>query len=93
MLESGSWGQRVLQTPALVQNEVSFFGMAMSYQKKTFVFSVSVLSQMLTSKFYSQNWSDLCSFYSKVIFWNFHIRKYFCFSTLIFNHLCFTTIR
>ena len=34
VLESGSWGHRVLQTPALVQNEVSFLGMAMSYQKK-----------------------------------------------------------
>ena len=28
-------------------------------------------------KFMTKNWSDLCNFYSKVIFWNFCLRKYF----------------
>ena len=28
-------------------------------------------------KFIAKNWSDLCSFYSKMIFWNFSLRKYF----------------
>ena len=25
----------------------------------------------------AKRWSDLCNFYSKVIFWNFCLRKYF----------------
>ena len=28
-------------------------------------------------KFIAKNWSDLCNFYNKVIFWNFCLRKYF----------------
>ena len=28
-------------------------------------------------KFMAKNWSDLCNFYSKVMFWNFCLRKYF----------------
>ena len=28
-------------------------------------------------KFIAKNWSDLCNFYSKVIFWNFCVSKYF----------------
>ena len=37
-------------------------------------------------KFMSKNWSDLCNFYSKVIFWNFCLRKYF------FTFLCWIWI-
>ena len=33
-------------------------------------------------KFMAKSWSDLCNFYSKVIFWNFCLRKYF------FTFLC-----
>ena len=27
--------------------------------------------------FFARNWSDLCNFYSKAIFWNFCVSKYF----------------
>ena len=42
-------------------------------------------------KFTAKNWSDLCNFYSKVIFWNFCLRKYFLlffaeFKLLIFHN-------
>ena len=34
-------------------------------------------------KFITKNWSDLCNFYSKVIFWNFCLRKYFFYFSLL----------
>ena len=46
---------------------------------------LSVLFDVLFSnmhpkiKFTAKNWSDLCNFYSKVIFWNFCVEKYFPF--------------
>ena len=44
-------------------------------------------------KFIAENWSDLCNFHSKVIFWNFCSRKYFfTFLLLNLNYWCFTTI-
>ena len=33
----------------------------------------------LKINFTPKNWSDLCNFYSKAIFWNFSLRKYFFF--------------
>ena len=35
------------------------------------------------------NWSDLCNFYSKVIFWNFCLRKYFLLFFVEFELLMF----
>ena len=44
-------------------------------------------------KFTAKNWYDRCNFYSKVnFFFNFCLRKYFCFSLLNLNCICFTTI-
>ena len=56
-----------------------------------FCFSV-LLSNIYSNKFTAKNWSDLCNFYSKVIFWSFCLRKYFYFSLLNLNYWCFTTI-
>ena len=42
-------------------------------------------------KFTAKNWSDLCNSYSKVIFFNFCLRKYFYFSLLNLNYWYFTT--
>ena len=43
-------------------------------------------------KFTAKSGSDLCNFYSKVIFWNFCLRKYVLFSLLNLNCWCFITI-
>ena len=40
-------------------------------------------------KFTAKSWSDLCNFYSKVIFWNFCLRKYFLLSFDEFELLTF----
>ena len=40
----------------------------------------------------TKNWSDLCNFYSKVIFWDFCLRKYFLFFFAELDYWCFTTI-
>ena len=37
----------------------------------------------------AKSWSDLCNFYSKVIFWNFCLRKYFLFFFAEFELLLF----
>ena len=41
-----------------------------------FLFLCFVLKYLLKIKFTAKNWSDLCHFYSKVIFWIFCLRKY-----------------
>ena len=38
-------------------------------------------------KFTAKNWSELCKFYSKVIFFNFRLRKYFLLFFAEFNWL------
>ena len=40
-------------------------------------------------KFIAKNWSDLCNFYSKVIFWNFCLSKYFLLFFAEFEMLLF----
>ena len=60
-------------------NENTLFCSTISNQKP-FVFSVSVFlfSNIYSKmKFTAKNWSDLCSFYSKVILSSFCLRKYF----------------
>ena len=42
-----------------------------------FCFSVLLSNIYSKIKFTAKNWSDLCNFYSKVIFWSFCLRKYF----------------
>ena len=77
-----------------ILNENILFRLNISYQK-LFVFSVSVFlfSNIYPKiKFMAKNWSDLCTFYSKVIFWNFCLRKYFLLFFPEFESLCFTTI-
>ena len=41
------------------------------------------------NKFMAKNWSDLCNFYSKVIFWIFGLTKYFLFFFAEFQLLMF----
>ena len=43
-------------------------------------------------KFTAKNWSDLCNFCSKVIFFIFVLVNIFYFSLLNLNYWCFTTI-
>ena len=43
----------------------------------TFCFCVLFSNIYPRIKFIAENWSDLCNFYSKVIFWNFCLSKYF----------------
>ena len=45
-------------------------------------------------RFSTKNWSDLCNFYSKVIFWNFCLRTFFSLFLAEFELLMFhnTTI-
>ena len=40
-------------------------------------------------KFMAKNWSDLCNFYNKVIFWNSYLRKYFLLFFAEFEFLVF----
>ena len=40
-----------------------------------FCFCVLFSNMYPKIKFMAKNWSDLCNFYSKVIFWNFWLRK------------------
>ena len=40
-------------------------------------------------KFMAKNWSNLCKFYGKVIFWNFCLRKYFLFFFVKFEFVMF----
>ena len=42
-----------------------------------FCFCVLFLNIYTKIKFTAKSWSDLCNFYSKVIFWNFCLWKYF----------------
>ena len=58
------------------------FWLTISYQKP-FVFSVSVFCSQI--KFTAKNWSDLCNFYSKLIFLEL-LRKYFLLSLLNLNY-------
>ena len=51
--------------PYLIRNHLSF------------LFSVLFSNIYSKIKFTAKNWSDLCNFYSKVIFWSFCLRKYF----------------
>ena len=71
----------------------SLFWQTISYQKP-FVFSVSVFcSQIFTLNLNVQPKVGLTyALYSKVIFSNFFLRKYFYFSLLNLNYWCFTTI-
>ena len=59
-----------------ILNENILFWMTIFYQKP-FVISVCVLFSNIHPKikFMANNWSDLCNFYSKVIFLNFWLRK------------------
>ena len=41
------------------------------------MFLCFVLKYLTKIKVTGKGWSDLCNFYSKVIFWNFCLRKYF----------------
>ena len=72
-------------------NENILFCLTISYQKP-FVFYVSVFcSQNIYTKIKvtTKSWSDLCNFYSKVIFWNFCLRKYFLLFLAEFELLMF----
>ena len=62
--------------------------------RNIFLFCFCVLFSYIYPKikFTVKNWSDLCNFCSKVIFWNFCLRKYFSFSLLNLNYWCFTKI-
>ena len=56
-----------------------------------FCFCVLFSNKYPKIKFMAKNWSDLCNFYSKVIFFNFCLRKYFLllfaeFELLIFHN-------
>ena len=42
-----------------------------------FCFCVLFSNMYPKIKFIAKNWSDLCNFYSKMIFWNFCLSKYF----------------
>ena len=42
-----------------------------------FCFCVLFSNMYPKIKFIAKNWSDLCNFFSKVIFWNFCLNKYF----------------
>ena len=67
------------------------FCLAFYYKWKYFVLNDHILSETICLfcfcilfsnmypkiKFMAKNWSDLCNFYSKVIFWNFWLRKKF----------------
>ena len=82
------------------------FCLAFSLKWKYFVLIDHILSEIICLfcfcvlfsniypkiKFIAKNWSDPCNFYSKVIFWNFCLRKYFYFSLLNLNYWYFTTI-
>ena len=57
-----------------------------------FCFCVLFSNMYPKIKFIAKKWSDLCNFYSKVIFWNFCLSKYFYFALLNLNYWCFTTI-
>ena len=56
-----------------------------------FCFCVFFSNSYPKIKFTAKNWSDLCNFYSKVIFWIFCLWRYFHFSLLDLNYWCFTT--
>ena len=63
-----------------ILNENILFWLTISYQKP-FVLCFCVLFSYIYTKIkvMAKNWSDLCNFYSKVIFWDFCLRKYFLF--------------
>ena len=75
----------------ITRKDVSFFCLAFYFKWKYFILVDHILSEticlfcfcVLFSDIYSKikftaiNWSDLCTFYSTVIFWNFCLRKYF----------------
>ena len=93
------WQSTVLSTSlgkpffawCFILNENILFRLTISYQKP-FVFSVPVFcSQICTLKlkFIAKNWSDLCNFYSKVIFLNFCLSKYFLLFFVEFELLMF----
>ena len=54
-----------------------------------FYFCVLFSNMYHNIKFITKNWSDLCNFYSKVIFWNFCLRTYFLFFFAEFELLMF----
>ena len=63
-----------------ILNENILFWLTISYQKPfVFFFGFCVMFSNMYPKieFIAKNWSDLCNFYSKVIFWNFCLSKYF----------------
>ena len=76
------------------------FCLAFYFKWKSFVLTDHILSETICLfyfcvlfsniytkiKFTAKSWSDLCSFYTKVIFWNFCLRKYF------FTFLCWIWI-
>ena len=57
-----------------------------------FCFCVLSSNRYPKIKFTAKNWSDLCNFYSKVIFGRFVLENIFYFSLLNSNYWCFTTI-
>ena len=79
------------------------FCLAFYFKWKLFVLTDHILSETIClsyfsilfsniytkSKFTAKCWSDLCNFYSKVIFWNFCLRKYFLLSFAEFKLLMF----
>ena len=54
-----------------------------------FCFCVLFSNMYPKIKFITKNWSHLCNFYSKVIFWKFYLRKYFLFFLAEFKSLVF----
>ena len=65
-----------------------FFWLTISY-KKPFCFCVLFSNIYSKTEFTVINWSGLCNFYSKVIFLNFCLRKYFLLSFSKFKLLIF----
>ena len=51
-----------------------------------FCFCVLLSNMYLKIKFFAENWSDLCNFYSQVIFLDFMSKKIFYFSLQSLNH-------
>ena len=71
-----------------VLNENILFLFNVSYQTPFMLLCFcDLFSNIYTKiKVTAKSWSDLCGFYSKVIFLNFCIRKYFYCSLLNLNH-------
>ena len=58
-----------------------------------FYFCVLFSNSYTKIKFTAKSWSDLCNFYSKLIFWNFLSKKiFFSFPLLNLNYWCFTIL-